>query len=169
MMKHSYFQKNLIVLAAEVGKQLKLNNFYLATAESCTGGGIAQAITEIAGSSAWFERGFVTYSNVSKQELLGVPADILGNFGAVSEQTVLAMARGALARSHAQISVAVSGIAGPDGGTADKPVGTVWIAWALSHRQNTQCFQFDGDRRAVREQTIQHALQGILSELQAIR
>jgi len=162
-------QKNLTILASEVGKQLKLNDFYLVTAESCTGGGIAYIITEIAGSSAWFERSFITYSNAAKRELLGVPADILENFGAVSEQTVLAMARGALARSHAQISVAVSGIAGPDGGTVDKPVGTVWIAWALSNRQNAQRFQFDGDRRAVREQTIQHALQGVLSELQAIR
>jgi len=169
MTEHNYSQERLNILAAEVGKQLKLNNFYLATAESCTGGGIAQTITEIAGSSAWFERGFVTYSNAAKQELLDVPANILDNFGAVSEQTVLAMAKGALAHSYAQISVAVSGIAGPDGGTADKPVGTVWIAWALSDRQIARCFQFGGDRHAVREQTIQHALLGVLSELQAIR
>ena len=169
MTKYKHSQKNLTILAVQVGKQLKLNNFYLATAESCTGGGIAQTITEIAGSSAWFDRGFVTYSNASKCELLGVSADILENFGAVSEQTVLAMAKGALARSQAQISVAVSGIAGPDGGTIDKPVGTVWIAWTLFDRQIARCFQFEGDRHAVRQQTIQEALQGVLSELQAVR
>jgi len=165
-MTESNFSQELIFLASEVGKQLKLKNFYLATAESCTGGGIAQTVTEIAGSSAWFECGFVTYSNTAKRELLGVPAEVLNTFGAVSEQTVLAMAKGALAHSQAQISVAVSGIAGPDGGTAEKPVGTVWIAWALPDREIAQCFQFDGDRHAVRQHTIQQALQGILTQLQ---
>jgi nicotinamide-nucleotide amidase len=158
----------MLSLSAEVGKQLKLKGVYLATAESCTGGGIAQIITEIAGSSAWFERGFITYSNASKQELLDVPAHILNNFGAVSEQTVLAMAKGALAHSSAHISVAVSGIAGPDGGTVEKPIGTVWIAWAMRERAIARCFQFEGDRYAIRQQTIEQALQGIVIQLQAM-
>ena len=136
------------------------------TAESCTGGGIAQAMTSKAGSSAWFERGFVCYSNAAKQEQLGVGADVLAAHGAVSEATALAMAKGAVQRSRAHISVAVTGIAGPDGGTEEKPVGTVWIAWGqkLGYAE-ARCFRFSGDRAAVREQTIVQAIQGLCERL----
>ncbi len=127
-------------LAAQVGVLLKSHGMMLATAESCTGGGVAQAITEVAGSSAWFERGFVTYSNLSKQQMLGVRESTLKQHGAVSEMTVREMVAGALQHSSAQVALAVSGIAGPDGGTAEKPVGTVWFAWGLK----------DGETRAQR-------------------
>ena len=116
------------ILAAQVGGLLKAHGLLLTTAESCTGGGVAQAITGIAGSSAWFERGFVTYSNLSKQQMLGVSVAMLAQYGAVSEAVVREMVAGALANSGAQVALAVSGIAGPDGGTADKPVGTVWFS-----------------------------------------
>ena len=119
------------ILATQVGEALKAHGLMLATAESCTGGGVAQAITEVAGSSAWFERGFVTYSNLSKQQMLGVRESTLMQHGAVSEMTVREMVEGALKHSNAQVALAVSGIAGPDGGTPDKPVGTVWFAWGL--------------------------------------
>lgn len=137
------------------------------TAESCTGGGIAQVLTEIPGSSRWFERGFVSYSNEAKQELLGVNVATLEAYGAVSEETALEMARGAVAHSRGHVSVAVTGIAGPDGGTPDKPVGTVWIAWGqkLGYAE-AQCFQFEGDRHAVRQQTILAALRGLNDRLQ---
>ncbi len=136
---------------------LQNKSWMLATAESCTGGLIAAACTDLAGSSNWFERGFVTYSNAAKTELLGVPAALIEQHGAVSEPVVRAMAAGALAHSHAQVAVAVTGVAGPSGGSVEKPVGTVWLAWAtpvgvISERQH-----FAGDRAAVRSATVQHA------------
>ncbi|MDH5709929.1 MAG: CinA family protein [Hylemonella sp.] len=136
----------------------------LATAESCSGGLIAGACTDLAGSSNWFERGFVTYSNEAKTELLGVDAALIARHGAVSEPVVRAMAQGALAHSRAQVAVAVTGVAGPSGGSADKPVGLVWFGFALPGRVLTEFRQFDGDRAAVRASTVQHAL-GRLAEL----
>lgn len=153
----------LYALAGEVGRVLKLQGRVLALAESCTGGWVAQCITDVPGSSAWFDRGFVTYSNQAKCELLGVPGETIQIHGAVSGETVLAMAAGVLDYSAADISVAVSGIAGPTGGTPDKPVGTVWFAW---RRRDGVCRvqrrQFGGDRRQVRRQAVEVALQGIL-------
>lgn len=137
----------------------------LATAESCTGGLIAAACTDLAGSSDWFERGFVTYSNAAKTELLGVPAALIDQHGAVSEAVARAMAEGAVRHAHAQLSVAVTGVAGPGGGSADKPVGTVWFAWCVRGQADAQRMRFDGDRAAVRAQTVQHALQGLLDRL----
>jgi nicotinamide-nucleotide amidase len=138
----------------------------LVTAESCTGGGVAQAITEVAGSSAWFERGFVTYSNLSKQQMLGVSEKTLNQYGAVSEATVREMVAGALNNSAAQVALAVSGIAGPDGGTPDKPVGTVWFAWGIKNGETfVQRHQIDGDRAEVRAQAVQIALQGLINHL----
>ena len=153
-------------LAAEVGALLKSHGMMLATAESCTGGGIAQAITDVAGSSAWFERGFVTYSNLSKQEMLGVRETTLKQHGAVSEMTVREMVAGALANSSAQAALAVSGIAGPDGGTADKPVGTVWFAWGFkSGETHAKRYQLSGSRAEVRAQAVRIALQGVVDLL----
>jgi nicotinamide-nucleotide amidase len=153
-------------LAAQVGALLKSHGMLLATAESCTGGGVAQAITEVAGSSAWFERGFVTYSNLSKQQMLGVRETTLTQFGAVSEMTVREMVTGALQHSAAQVALAVTGIAGPDGGTADKPVGTVWFAWGLKNGEtHAQRYQLDGNRAEVRKQAVQIALQGVVNLL----
>lgn len=137
----------------------------LVTAESCTGGLIAATCTDLAGSSDWFERGFVTYSNESKTELLGVDAALIAAHGAVSEPVARAMAQGALAHSHAQIAVAVTGIAGPGGGSADKPVGSVWLAWATAAGVQTECQQFAGDRNAVRVATVRYALQRVLGLL----
>ena len=138
----------------------------LATAESCTGGLIAGACTDLAGSSDWFERGFVTYSNDAKQEMLGVDAALIRMHGAVSEPVALAMVAGALARSRAQLAVAVTGIAGPGGGSAEKPVGTVWIATAVQGgAAQARCFRFAGDRRAVREGTVNEALEMLLGRL----
>ena len=137
----------------------------MATAESCTGGLIAGACTDLAGSSAWFERGFVTYSNAAKIELLGVDAALINTHGAVSEAVARAMASGALQRSHAQVSVAVTGVAGPTGGSADKPVGTVWFGWATPAGVSAEHQRFDGDRAAVRQATVAHALAGLLARL----
>lgn len=138
----------------------------LACAESCTGGWLAKVCTDLPGSSAWFERGFVTYTNEAKQEMLGVAAETLQAHGAVSEETVAQMAAGALARSRAQVSVAISGIAGPGGGTLEKPVGTVCFGWALQGgATSTERHRFDGDREAVRAQAVRHALQGLLKRL----
>ena len=130
----------------------------LATAESCTGGLIAGACTDRAGSSQWFERGFVTYSNAAKAEMLAVPCTLIDQHGAVSEPVARAMAEGALAHSAAQASVAVTGVAGPTGGSADKPVGTVWLAWCVHGRTYSECQHFAGDRAAVRAATVRHAL-----------
>ena len=137
----------------------------LATAESCTGGMIAAACTDLAGSSAWFERGFVTYSNEAKTELLGVAAGSIAEHGAVSEEVARAMAEGALRHSHAQAAVAVTGVAGPGGGSAAKPVGTVWFAWSVKGRLSSECRHFDGDRAQVRAATLSHALQRLLQLL----
>ena len=154
------------VLAAQVGGVLKSHGLMLATAESCTGGGVAQAITEVAGSSAWFERGFITYSNLSKQQMLGVRETTLKQHGAVSELTVREMVAGALQHSAAQVALAVSGIAGPDGGTVDKPVGTVWFAWGIKHgNTRAQRHQLRGNRAEVRAQSVHIALQGVVDLL----
>ena len=154
------------ILAAQVGGALKAHGLMLATAESCTGGGVAQAITDVAGSSAWFERGFITYSNLSKQQMLGVSEATLIQHGAVSEAVVREMVAGALANSAAQLALAVSGIAGPEGGTPDKPVGTVWFAWGIKHgATHAQRHQIDGNRAAVRAQAVRIALQGALDLL----
>lgn len=142
--------------------RLLAHGWSLATAESCTGGLIAAACTDLAGSSRWFERGFVTYSNAAKTELLGVPGTLIDTEGAVSAPVAEAMAGGALRQSRAQVALAVTGIAGPGGGSVEKPVGTVWFAWALPVRCWTERRCFDGDRAAVRRQTVQHALQVLL-------
>ena len=155
----------LTQLAAELGRQLQVLNAQVTTAESCTGGAISEAITRIAGSSAWFEAGFVTYSNQQKTRQLQVPEPLFAQVGAVSREVVEAMARGAQAQSGARFSVAVSGVAGPGGGSAAKPVGTVWVAWCVGGRAEAQCLHLGGDRAAVRGQTVQHALQGLLSRL----
>ncbi|MFL9815170.1 CinA family protein [Stutzerimonas sp. VN223-3] len=149
-------------LSAELGRRLQHLNAQVTTAESCTGGGIAEAITRTAGSSVWFEAGFVTYSNVQKTRQLGVPQELFGWVGAVSREVVEAMARGALLISGARFAVAVSGVAGPGGGSAEKPVGTVWLAWADEGEVFAQRFQFVGDRQAVRERSVEAALVGLI-------
>ncbi len=156
----------LYQLAEEVGSELTRRKLMLATAESCTGGWIAEAVTMVPGSSGWFERGFVTYTYVSKREMLGVKEATLGKHGAVAEEVVREMVEGALARSHAQVAVAVSGVAGPAGGTPDKPVGTICFAWGMkgaATRSETR--HFSGDREAVRKQSVEHALKGVLGLL----
>jgi nicotinamide-nucleotide amidase len=154
-------------LAEEVGTQLKEHGLMLTTAESCTGGWIAEAVTMISGSSEWFERGFVTYTYISKREMLGVRQETLGEHGAVSEETVREMVAGAIARSHAQVAVAVSGTAGPTGGTPEKPVGTVCFAWlAPGAEPASETRHFAGDREAVRRQAVAHALTGVLRALE---
>ena len=135
----------------------------LATAESCTGGLIAAACTDLAGSSDWFERGFVTYANAAKTELLSVAAGLIEQFGAVSEPVVRAMATGALAHSHAQVALAVTGVAGPSGGSVDKPVGTVWFGWATPAGVTSEVKHFAGDRADVRQACVRHALTRVLS------
>lgn len=158
---------DLDLLARQVGMQLQKHALSLVTAESCTGGWVAKTVTDIAGSSAWFERGFITYANVAKQEMLGVRAATLALHGAVSEATVLEMAEGALAHSHAQISLAVSGIAGPGGGTLEKPVGLVWFAWSRAAQPSiTASEHFIGDRETIRRQTVARALRGVLEILE---
>ncbi len=153
-------------LAKQLGNALLARGMMLATAESCTGGGVAQAVTDIAGSSAWFERGFVTYANVAKIEMLGVRQSTLDAHGAVSEMTVREMALGALQHSGAYITLAVSGIAGPGGGSATKPVGTVWFAWAVRDGQvQARLHQLSGDRSQIRAQAVQISLQGALEML----
>jgi len=144
---------------------LTARNWQLVTAESCTGGWIAKIITDRAGSSDWFDRGFVTYSNASKQDMLGVLSETLESHGAVSRETVLEMAGGALANSTAQLSVAVSGIAGPGGGTIDKPVGTVWLAWGAPEGLEAVCEHFSGDREQIRIKAVERALRGLLERL----
>lgn len=140
-------------------------HWQLATAESCTGGLIAAACTDLAGSSDWFERGFVTYSNAAKTELLGVAPQLIEQHGAVSEAVVRAMAAGALAHSQAQVAVAVTGIAGPGGGSAAKPVGTVWLGWATPAGITSEVQHFGGDRAAVRTATVHHALTRLVTLL----
>lgn len=156
------------LLATRVGEKLKAQGVLLATAESCTGGWVAQAVTAIAGSSDWFERGFVTYSNAAKQEMLGVSPDTLARHGAVSEPTAREMAAGALLHSRAQVALAITGIAGPGGGSPEKPVGMVCLAWAT--KQGALCVEtrhFKGNRASVRRQSVIAAMQGILRLLEA--
>lgn len=155
-------------LVQRIAERLAARNAFLATAESCTGGWAAQALTGLAGSSSWFERGFVTYSNAAKQEMLGVRAETLARYGAVSEETAREMALGALERSPAGVALAITGIAGPSGGSAGKPVGTVCFAWAAkggAPRSETR--HFAGDREAVRRQSVERALAGVLELLDA--
>lgn len=152
-------------LAKRLGARLTGANEMLATAESCTGGWAAQVATSVAGSSAWFERGFVTYSNAAKQELLGVRAETLRAHGAVSEETAREMARGALERSQGTIAVSITGVAGPGGGTAEKPVGTVCFAWARGGEVRSETRRFAGDRESIRRQSVIVALEGVMRAL----
>lgn len=159
---------DLEILAERLGHELRMRGEWLAAAESCTGGWLAQTVTAVAGSSGWFDRGFVTYSNAAKVDMLGVPENTLARHGAVSEATARAMAQGALAHSRADWTVAITGIAGPSGGSPEKPVGTVCFAWAGRDggcEAQTRCFE--GDRAAVREQSVRHALAGLLACLDA--
>jgi nicotinamide-nucleotide amidase len=150
-------------LVQRLAERLVARGWQMATAESCTGGLIAAACTELAGSSAWFDRGFVVYSNQAKTALLGVDAALIAAHGAVSEPVARAMAEGALQRAGVQLAVAVTGIAGPAGGSLDKPVGTVWLAWAAKGvATRTQCCLFDGDRAQIRTQTCDTAIQGLI-------
>ncbi|MCK4608225.1 MAG: CinA family protein [Gammaproteobacteria bacterium] len=158
-------------LAQQLSLILEAQNLMFVTAESCTGGQVAQIITSIAGSSAWFERGFITYSNAAKEEMLGVKVETIVKYGAVSEEVATQMAEGALTHSHAQVSLAVTGIAGPAGGTAAKPVGTVSFAWAGTASSNlktssTTC-HFQGDRNSIRSQAAEFVLQELINILQA--
>lgn len=150
-------------LARELGDALHARGWMVATAESCTGGWVGQLLTTIPGSSAWFERGFITYANAAKQEMLGVPAETLETYGAVSEETASAMAAGALAHSHAQATLAISGVAGPGGGTPQKPVGLVCYGWALADgtRMSSTC-RLDGDREEIRSRAVAAALRGLI-------
>ena len=166
-------------LVPALAAQLLARGWMLATAESCTGGLIAAACTDLAGSSSWFERGFVTYSNAAKAQMLGVDAALIAQHGAVSEPVARAMAQGALQRAHAQVALAVTGVAGPGGGSADKPVGTVWFAWALPGQAagavsetplqdsmlHSEVMHFAGDRAAVRQATLHHSLRRLLELL----
>ncbi len=165
------------LLTEKLAEVLQQHGWMLATAESCTGGMIAANCTNLSGSSHWFERGFVTYSNEAKHEMLGVDSVLISEHGAVSEPVAQAMALGAMRRSQAQVTLAVTGVAGPTGGSADKPVGTVWFAWATPSDTGptlgaetawvkTECMQFNGDRAAIREAAAQHALRTLLDLLQ---
>ena len=153
-------------LAELLGEALKTQGAQVTTAESCTGGGIAEAITRIPGCSAWFEAGYVTYSNAQKSKQLAVPAELFSSVGAVSREVVEAMVRGAQANSGARYAVAVSGVAGPGGGSVDKPVGTVWLAWGDGERLYSVRRQFSGNRDEVRRQTVEAALAGLLRLLE---
>jgi nicotinamide-nucleotide amidase len=152
-------------LARTLGERLKRSNEVLVTAESCTGGWAAQVVTSVAGSSAWFERGFVTYSDAAKQQVLGVRAQTLRTHGAVSEETAREMARGALERSQATVALAITGVAGPGGGSAEKPVGTVCFAWARGSEVRSETRRLPGDRESVRRQSVVLALEGVLRAL----
>ena len=151
----------------QISTTLVASGRMLATAESCTGGMIAAACTDLAGSSQWFERGFVTYSNEAKAEMLAVPPGLIEEHGAVSEPVARAMADGALAHSRAQVSLAVTGVAGPTGGTEAKPVGTVWFAWCVGGETHSEMQHFAGDRAAVRVATVRYALKRLLNLLPA--
>ncbi|WP_017453903.1 CinA family protein [Herbaspirillum rubrisubalbicans] len=152
-------------LATRVGHTLKSKGLLLATAESCTGGGIAHAITEIAGSSEWFDCGFVTYSNASKNELLDISEALIAQHGAVSEEIAGAMAEGAVANSNSDVAVSTTGIAGPGGAVPGKPVGTVCFGWRVDEKTYTERLVFKGDRQQVRAQTVEHSLKGLLKLL----
>jgi nicotinamide-nucleotide amidase len=153
----------IATLCTDLADALLAREWMLATAESCTGGLIAGACTDLAGSSRWFERGFVTYSNEAKAESLGVDAALITAHGAVSEVVARAMAFGAVRHSRAQVGLAVTGVAGPSGGSADKPVGTVWFGFSVGGRLSSEVVRFDGDRAAVRHATVQHALERVLA------
>ena len=155
-----------IALVTKIAELATAANLQLATAESCTGGGVAKALTELAGSSAWFTGGLVTYSNQAKQQLLGVTASDLEKHGAVSESVVTAMVQGACQALGADLAVAISGVAGPSGGSVAKPVGYVWLAWGNAVQQQATVFNFTGDRRQIREASIDKALEGLLEWLQ---
>lgn len=157
----------ILELCERLAQELKRRSWMMAAAESCTGGLIAATCTGLSGSSDWFERGFVTYSNAAKTDMLGVPAELIAAHGAVSEPVARAMALGAVAHSKAQVSVAVTGVAGPTGGSPDKPVGTVWFGWAINGQAWTERLRLDGDRDAVRTATVVHALHGLLERLAA--
>lgn len=156
---------DLTQLAQRLGQLCQQLGVEVTAAESCTGGGIASAITAVAGSSAYFTTGYVTYANAAKTRLLGVPEATLAEHGAVSEAVVNAMVTGACRESGADLAVAVSGVAGPDGGSEAKPVGTVWLAWGNAESQQVECFHFPGDRQAVREQAVREALAGLVVHL----
>ena len=158
----------LNTLAAQAGAALRRRRWRLVLAESCTGGWVAKLITDIPGSSEWFERGYVVYANAAKSELLGVSADTLARHGAVSVEAVRAMALGALTRSHAQVALAITGIAGPDGGMPEKPVGTVWFAVASQAEGRVERQVFAGDRDAVRRQAVAHALRILIETCAAV-
>jgi nicotinamide-nucleotide amidase len=152
-------------IVEELARLLRERHWMLAAAESCTGGLIAGACTDLAGSSEWFERGFVTYSNEAKTEMLGVDAALIDAHGAVSEVVARAMAFGAVRQSHAQVGVAVTGIAGPTGGSPEKPVGTVWFGFMVDGLLSSETVRFDGDRAAIRAATVRHALQGLVERI----
>ncbi len=152
-------------LSRQLGERASAAGMMLAVAESCTGGWLAKVITDIPGSSAWFDRGFVTYTNEAKQDMLGVSTEVLATHGAVSEATVEQMAQGALQYSRAELTVAISGIAGPGGGSVEKPVGTVCFAWATPDLTDTETQCFVGDREAVRRHAVVHALQGLIDRV----
>jgi nicotinamide-nucleotide amidase len=157
-------------LARTLGRLARRRDVDIATAESCTGGGVATAITRISGSAKWFDRGFVTYTNLAKKQMLGVTQKSLRNYGAVSEQVAREMARGALRHSPADVSVAITGIAGPTGGSRKKPVGLVWFAWAVRGGDvQSRCFRFKGDRTGIRLQSVAVALQGLIDLLRKTR
>jgi nicotinamide-nucleotide amidase len=150
--------------AKKLGDKLKQHQLQLVTAESCTGGQLAQTITSVPGASTWFERGFITYSSLSKQQILGIDETLLNRYGRVSEEVVLAMATGALNKSPAPISIAITGIAGPDGGTEKIPVGTIWTAWVSKNAfSKTQCQHYTGDRLIIRYAAVEFALQTLLN------
>lgn len=155
----------LLPLLESLSARLRAHGWRMASAESCTGGLIAAACTELSGSSDWFERGFVTYSNAAKTDSLGVPAALIAEHGAVSEPVARAMAVGAVAHSAAHCALSVTGVAGPTGGSADKPVGTVWFGWSTPAGVATEHRRFDGDRAAIRAQAVRHALAGLLQRL----
>ncbi|GHE22285.1 CinA family protein [Halomonas urumqiensis] len=158
---------DLATLAERLGRRCREQGVTLTTAESCTGGGVASAITAVAGSSDYFETGYVTYSNAAKARLLGVPTALIEAHGAVSSEVVEAMVAGACRDSGASLGVAISGVAGPGGGSDDKPVGTVWLAFGDEHRQSSVCHHFPGDRRAVRERAVREALVGLIRVVEA--
>lgn len=158
---------DLIALCEALAARLRERGWMLATAESCTGGLIAAACTELPGSSDWFERGFVTYADEAKSELLEVQPEWIAQHGSVSEVVARAMAHGALRHSHAQVSIAVTGVAGPGGGSPQKPVGTVWFGFMVDGRLRSEMRRFDGDRAAVRAATVAHALQRLIELLDA--
>lgn len=164
-MSDSASNSSINSIAQQVGEALRRIDKKLTVAESCTGGGIAESITSVAGSSQWFEYGYITYSNKAKIKLLGVEQQTLDTCGAVSEEVVEQMAGGALKSSDADYAIAVSGIAGPDGGTAEKPVGTVWICWITPEITRVEKYQLQGDRQAVRNQVIKISLQELLQQL----